>query len=65
MKMDAKIIAAIYDMTRSELGAVILGAGYALPLDRSRYSLRNVVLQLYADGEVTGDDILAQYNGGL
>ena len=47
MQEDAKLYSTINDMSRAELGAVILGAGYALPDNKSKDSLRDVVRSLY------------------
>lgn len=65
MKTDAKIVAVISDMERDELRAVVLGASYELPTDRTRASLQSFVRGLYSLGIVTDAEILAQYNGGL
>jgi hypothetical protein len=62
--------AVIQAMHRAELGAVILGAGYALPTGPdgriatvTREALRDAVRALYQDGTITGADILAEYKG--
>lgn len=68
MKTDAKIIATINDMRAAELGAVILGAGYALPTaphENTLIRLRNMVMRLYDNGTISANDILAEYQGGL
>lgn len=49
-------------MTRAELGAVILGAGYAIPADKSHDSLADCVRSLYQDGTVDSTDIIAEYS---
>ena len=58
--MDTKIYALINGMTRRQLGGVLLGAGFALPADKSRDALRDVVRSKFQDGTLDATDILAE-----
>lgn len=55
------IYSVIRSMHKAECGAVILGAGHALPADKSIGNLRDVVRSLYQDETITAQDILDEY----
>lgn len=63
--MEEKVYSIIRRMTRAELGAVILGAGYALPADKSSAALQDCVRSLLQSGDIDQEDFFvesAEYN---